>query len=92
MGLGLFGLIMTLLRLYSFLIIAAALISWVQPNPYNPIVQFLRRATEPVLRPIRAVLPPERMGGLDISPMIVLLLIWYVVPELLAVLLTGVAG
>jgi len=75
--------VMKLLHLYSFIIIAAALISWIQPNPYNPIVQFLRRVTEPVLRPVRSLVPPEKLGGLDISPIIVLLVIEWVIPPIL---------
>ena len=60
------------LSLYMFIIIARALISWVSPSPYNPIVQFLYTVTEPVLRPIRNRLP---MTGVDISPIIVILAI-----------------
>jgi len=75
--------VMKLLHLYSFIIIAAALISWIQPNPYNPIVQFLRRVTEPVLRPVRSLVPPEKLGGLDISPIIVPLVIEWVIPPIL---------
>jgi YggT family protein len=84
---GLISLIMNLLHIYSFIIIAAALITWVQPNPYNPIVRFLRRVTEPVLRPVRGLVPPEKLGGLDISPLIVLVVIEYVIPRVLLALL-----
>lgn len=84
---GLINLLMNVLHIYSFIIIAAALISWVQPNPYNPIVQFLRRVTEPVLRPVRRLVPPEKLGGLDISPLIVLVVIEYVIPRILLALL-----
>ena len=84
---GLINLVMNLLHIYSFIIIAAALITWVQPNPYNPIVQFLRRVTEPVLRPVRGLVPPEKLGGLDISPLIVLVVIEYVIPRVLLALL-----
>lgn len=57
-----------LLTIYMWVIIIRALISWVNPDPWNPIVQFLDRATEPVLAPIR-----RRMGwrmGIDLSPLI----------------------
>ena len=54
---------------YIWIIIARAIISWVSPDPYNPIVRFLYRATEPVLRPVRERLPISQMG-LDFSPMI----------------------
>ena len=59
------------LSLYMWIIVARALISWVNPDPYNPIVQFLYRATEPVLGPIRRWLPLRGLG-IDISPLIVI--------------------
>jgi YggT family protein len=61
------------LTLYMWIVIIAALISWVRPDPYNPIVRFLYRATEPVLGRVRRYLPP--MGGLDFSPLVVILAI-----------------
>ncbi len=51
-----------------------ALISWVNPDPYNPIVQILQKLTEPILRPIRKLAPPYKIG-IDISPVIAFLLI-----------------
>lgn len=63
------------LTIYMYIIIARAIISWVNPDPYNPIVSFLYRATEPVLYRVRRVLPD--MGGLDLSPLIVLLAIFF---------------
>lgn len=54
--------------LLSWLIIVRALISWVSPDPFNPIVQFLYRATDPILAPIRKFLPA--LGPLDISPIV----------------------
>ncbi len=69
---------------YILIIIARALISWVSPDPFNPIVRFLYRATEPVLRPIRRRMPTAL--GLDLSPLIVLLVLkfveWFVVESL----------
>ena len=53
-----------------WLILIRALISWVNPDPFNPIVQFLFRTTEPILYPIRRLLPPM---GIDISPIIAFL-------------------
>jgi YggT family protein len=67
-----------LLDLYSYVIIAAALITWVSPDPRNPIVQFLQKATEPVLRPVRNLLPPWKTGGLDLSPLIVIIAIQFI--------------
>ena len=67
-----------LLSMYSWVIIAAALMTWVSPDPRNPIVMFLRRVTEPVLEPVRRLLPPWKTGGLDLSPLIVLIAIQFV--------------
>ena len=75
--------IMFVLDIYTWVIIAAAVISWVTPNPYNPAVGLLRRLTEPVLAPIRQLLPPWKTFGLDFSPLIVILVIQWVVPVLL---------
>ncbi len=61
------------LSLYMWVVIARALISWVNPDPWNPIVQFLNRATEPVLTPIRRMIGVRI--GMDLSPMIVILII-----------------
>jgi YggT family protein len=61
---------------YFWILIARAVLSWVNPDPYNPIVRFLVRVTEPVLRPIRERLPTMSMG-LDLSPMVVMLAIYF---------------
>ncbi|HSF04398.1 MAG TPA: YggT family protein [Methylomirabilota bacterium] len=63
-----------ILLAYFWIIIARAVLSWVNPDPFNPVVRFLYRATEPVLRPIRHRLPTLAMG-LDLSPLVVLLAI-----------------
>lgn len=75
---NLVGFIAWLLDLYSWVIIIAALMTWVSPDPRNPVVQFLRRVTEPVLDPVRRMLPPWKTGGLDLSPLIVLIGIQFV--------------
>ncbi|MCK4378436.1 MAG: YggT family protein [Deltaproteobacteria bacterium] len=62
------------LSIYMWLIIARAILSWVNPDPYNAIVRFLYRVTEPVLYKIRRMIPSYGMG-IDFSPMIVLLVI-----------------
>jgi YggT family protein len=62
------------LTIYMWIIIGRAVISWVNPDPYNPIVQFLYRVTEPVLSPIRSRIPFGNMG-IDISPILVILAI-----------------
>ncbi|MEN6433575.1 MAG: YggT family protein [Smithella sp.] len=62
------------LTLFMWIIIFRAVISWVNPDPYNQIVVFLYRVTEPVLQPIRRKLPMRNVG-IDISPIIVILAI-----------------
>ena len=62
---------------YMWLIIVRALLSWVNPDPWNPVVQFLTRVTEPVLAPIRRRLPTWRMG-IDLSPLVAILAIYFV--------------
>ncbi|MEQ8203822.1 MAG: YggT family protein [Smithellaceae bacterium] len=71
---GLAKVIDIVLTLYMWIIIIRALITWVNPDPYNQIVIFLHRITEPVLRPIRSKLPFNSMG-IDFSPFIVVLII-----------------
>jgi YggT family protein len=61
-----------LLNIYYWIVIIAALISWVNPDPYNPVVRFLRIVTEPLLQPIRRLIG-YRLGPVDISPLIVIL-------------------
>jgi YggT family protein len=77
---NLFGAIAMILHyalwFYMWIVIARAVISWVSPDPYNPIVQFLYRATEPVLEPIRRRLPGGGFG-IDFSPLIVILAIYF---------------
>ena len=75
------------ISLYIYVVIASALISWVNPDPYNPIVRFLRNATDPLLDRIRRVLPVQ-MGGFDLSP-IVLIFGLYLVSALLNSLAIG---
>jgi YggT family protein len=62
------------LWVYSWIVIVAALISWVQPNPYNPIVRFLWGVTEPVYQFIRRYIPTQ-IGGFDFAPILVLIVI-----------------
>jgi YggT family protein len=65
-----------ILTIANWLIIIRALISWVNPDPYNPLVQFLYKTTEPILAPFRRLLPAYSMG-IDISPIFALLAIWF---------------
>ena len=64
------------LSLYMWIVIGRAIISWVNPDPYNPIVRFLNSVTEPVLYNIRRRIPVF-FGGIDFSPVIVILAILF---------------
>ncbi len=76
-GLSLLQLFFGILDLYTWIVIARALVSWVSPDPYNPIVRFLFLATEPLLRPLRRLLPPRMLGGIDLSPVLLILLLQF---------------
>jgi YggT family protein len=78
-----------LLTFYMWIIIARAILSWVNPDPYNPIVRFLYNATEPVLYGIRRRVPVF-FGGIDFSPMIAILIIMFL-DNFLVPSLTGLA-
>jgi YggT family protein len=65
------------LTVYMWIIIIRCLLSWVNPDPYNPIVVFLYRITEPVLSFARRKLPFTAVGGFDLSPVVVVLAIWF---------------
>ncbi len=71
--LALAKLINVVLSAYIWIVIARAVISWVNADPYNPIVRFLIQITDPLLSRIRRILPP--MGGIDLSPMVLILAI-----------------
>ena len=66
-----------ILNIYTWIIIIAALISWVNPDPNNPIVRFLYSVTEPVLRQVRRLFKIG-FAGIDISPVIVILIILFI--------------
>ena len=70
------GVLGMLLDVYWWLIVIRALLSWVSPDPYNVIVQFIERSTEPVLRPLRQLVPAYKIG-LDLSPIFALALIYF---------------
>jgi YggT family protein len=78
-----------LIDIYTIVIIVRAIISWVQPNPYNPIIQLLYRVTEPVLYPIRRMLfryKSMRDTGIDFSPFIAIILLYVLKSVLFRVL------
>ena len=62
------------LNIFMYIVIARAILSWVSPDPYNPIVRFIHQVTEPVLYQIRRRIPVS-FGGIDFSPILVFLAI-----------------
>jgi YggT family protein len=64
-----------IINIYLFIVVARAVISWVNPDPYNPIVRLLYMATEPVLRYVRRILPI--FSGIDFSPIIVMVALFF---------------
>ena len=79
-----------LLNALNWLIIIRALLSWVNPDPYNKIVQVLNNTTEPILAPLRRIMPAYSMG-VDFSPIFALIVIWFVKLFLVRTLL-GIAA
>lgn len=75
--------------LYIYIVVARAILSWVNPDPYNPIVRFLHNATDPLLNKIRQRIPLQ-FGGIDFSP-IILLFGMFVLQRVVILLLTRLA-
>lgn len=65
------------LWLYNIVVMVAVLVSWVSPDPFNPVVQFLRSVTEPVFNWVRRRFPLAMVGMLDLSPLVVFMSIWF---------------
>ena len=65
-----------LFEILKWLVIIRALLSWVSPDPYNPIVQFIERSTEPILMPFRRLIPSYKIG-IDVSPILALLFLFF---------------
>lgn len=70
---GILGLVQLLFEFYAIVLLARVLLSWVQVDPHNPIVNLIHQLTEPLLAPIRNLLPQS--GGLDFSPMVALFVV-----------------
>jgi YggT family protein len=83
--LALAKLVEILLGAYMWIVIGRAILSWVNPDPYNPIVRFLHDVTEPVLARIRRIIPAFA-GGIDFSPMILILVIYFLMSFLVPTL------
>ena len=71
---AIFQVLHAILSIYFWIVIGRAVISWVNPDPYNPIVRFLHNATDPVFARIRRFIPLQ-FGGMDFTPIFVLIVI-----------------
>lgn len=69
---GLGGILITLINVYIWVVIISALLSFVNPDPYNPIVQFLYRITEPAYKLVRSKIKTD-FGGLDLAPLVIII-------------------
>lgn len=74
---ALVSILLTIISLYKWIIIISALLSWVQPDPYNPLVQMLYRLTEPAYSFVRRFIPTV-IGGLDLTPLILILALQFI--------------
>lgn len=71
---GLGGIVHSLITVYIWVLIIGALLSWVRPDPYNPIVQIIYRLTEPAYRALRRLMPTV-FNGIDLAPLILVILL-----------------
>ena len=79
---GVISLIRTLVQLYFWIVLIRVLVSWINPDPYNPIIQFLRGITDPAIDALRRVLPRffwHNRSGLDFTPLFLILLLQLVI-------------
>jgi len=77
---GIIGIIVSLINVYKWVVIVRVLISWINPDPYNSIVQFLRGVTDPALYAIRRILPSFLWStGLDFTPLLLIVFLEIVV-------------
>lgn len=88
---GLGGIVHSLLTVYIWVVIIGALLSWVRPDPYNPIVQIIYRLTEPAYRLIRKMMPTV-FNGLDLAPVILIVLLQVLDVILINVINAAVLG
>ena len=77
---GIIGMVISLINAYTLVVFAAVVVSWLSPNPYNPIVRFLRAVTEPALARLRPYVPKALWStGLDFTPLFLILLLQVVI-------------
>lgn len=72
---SLINFLVLLLYLYTWVIIIRAVVSWSRPDPRQPLVRLLVQVTEPILGPLRVLVPPTKLGGIDLSPILAIIVI-----------------
>ena len=87
----LMSLVSWLLSIYIWIVIIRAVLSWVRPDPYNPIVRFISGLVDPVTYHISKIIP-TRVGMVDLSPLILIVIIQLIQSYLIPVLISGIAG
>ena len=88
---GIGGIVHSLLTIYIWTVIIGALLTWIRPDPYNPIVQIIYRLTEPAYRLVRRMMPTV-FNGLDLAPLIIIILLQVIDVILVNILNAVVAG
>lgn len=88
---GLGGIVHSLLTVYIWIVIIGALLTWVRPDPYNPIVQIIYRLTEPAYRLVRRIMPTV-FNGLDLAPLIIIILLQVIDVILVNIINAAVLG
>ncbi len=84
---GLFMLLARVVQLYIYILIARCILSFVRPNPYNPIVRFIYQITDPLMDAVRRAFPFLAIGGLDLSPIAIIFLLQFTLQVLGSLLL-----
>lgn len=82
----LYSLINAFFKLLNIALFIRILLSWIPHNPYHPIVQALYSITEPILAPFRNIIPPHKLGGLDLSPIFAFFVLDFVQSVLISIL------
>lgn len=80
------GLVVLAFNLFFLLMLVRCVISWIRPSHYHPVVRWVEDITDPILEPIRRIVPPWKTAGLDFSPAIAIFLAWLIAKVLVGIL------
>ncbi len=84
----LYNILDNLLEIYTVIIVIRAVISWFSPSPYNPLYRLLIQITEPIIEPVRRIMP--NLGGIDLSPIIIIFIIHIIRSVVLPLLFSSI--